>query len=153
MLFQQSRPIGVHPQVDRFVVKHLRCPLDGVDLGDFRGNHQTRDFEELVSSYVLVSNCFLRTGRIPQAGVCLRIRRASATKLLNEQIMLTSKYVVKKTQTDIPIVRKCHGLLTRPLWVLRIGWLKYRQVWFSGARAGLEQKFCRIVTVALDAPR
>ena len=39
VLVKQTRPIGIHSEVDRLVVKQLGGPLDGVDLGNLGCNH------------------------------------------------------------------------------------------------------------------
>ena len=78
-----------------------------------------------------------------------------AAERVDEEIMLAGEDVVKKTQTDVPVVGEGDRFLSGPLLILRVGFLQSREITEfcrSARRARLEQQFGRVARVALDPP-
>ena len=90
---EEAGPVGVHAEVQRLVVEQLRRPLDGVDLGDLRGDHQPRDLEQLVGGHVAVADDLVGPRGVAQPGVGVGRGGGLRAERVDEQVVLAREHV------------------------------------------------------------
>ena len=154
---RRARPVRLEGQAQGLVVEELGRPLDGVDLGDLRRDHEPRHLEQLVVPDVAVAQDAVGPrrdarrpesasgggGRLPPEGV-------------HEEVVLAREDVVEEAEPDAPVVGEGRRLLAGPQRVDRIAGLEDGQIAqpISRRRARAERQetqLGRVVGVALDA--
>ena len=100
-----------------------------MDLGDLGGKDETGDFEKFLGAR---SPGIGSGARVPPDRADPNRRwgpgRSFTVKFVDKQVVLAREDVMKKTQADVPIIRKSRRLLAGPLRILRIRLLQYRQI-------------------------
>src|SRR5439155_14364480 len=104
MLADQTAPVGVHRKVNWFIIKKLRGPFDGMDLGNFRRDNQPGDFEQFVRRDIFISNDGGGICGVAQAGVVFGGDGSLLSKGIDEDMVLARKDMWEKVKPDVPIV-------------------------------------------------
>src|ERR1700733_11685455 len=109
---KESVPVPIHPQVEWLVIKQLRRPLDGVNLGNFCGYNKPSDLEQLVGCDIAIVDDLFRFAWIAESGIGVRFLRRDATEFGDERIVFPGKQVVQKAEADGPVVGKTSRFLS-----------------------------------------
>src|SRR5262245_43158059 len=115
ILFQQTEPIGIQRQEQWLIIQKLSRPFDSMNLGNLRGNNQPRHGEQLVRRNVFILDLLLRPLWIAQTRILPGRLSGLLAKSIDKKIVLARKDIVKKAETDVPVIRKGDGLLAGPL--------------------------------------
>ena len=125
-----SRPdqFGLESQAHGLVVEELGRPLDRVDLGDLRRDHEPRHLEQLVVPDVAIAQDAVGLPGMTEARVGVGGRRRLPPEGVHEEVVLAREDVVEEAEPDAPVVGEGRRLLAGPQGVDRIAGLEDGQI-------------------------
>ena len=113
-IVEQTRPVGVHSEVERLVVQELWRPLDRVNLGNLGRDDQARNRKQFLVADLAIADHFRRPIRIAQTGIAAGVFARHFAESIDDDVVFANEQVVQKAQSDRPVVRKGDGLLASP---------------------------------------